>query len=348
MTKSSSKRITLGLFLLFSHMASAVDGVVEINHTCATQLGCFSGDTAGYPVQINGTAGNSYRLTSNLVIPNSSLGIHIITSHISIDLNGFSIIGEGCVGQQTNCTPTTGFSDGIYALSSNSIHIKNGSIIGMGGSGLVVDSGATIENINARWNKSTGIAASSNSIIKKCHTMENGRNGIHSLGSSIIKENISFNNTLVGIIGSDNSIISNNTVSGNNSHGIETNDGSIMKHNIIKGNAGFGIRSNDGANIHNNIITNNSAGGIDTHKGGRVKGNTVMNNTGIGISVNSSSLVVENSIRGNSGFGLSFFGTQSNYYGNLISVNTAGQINLEFANSSIDSGQNTCNLTSCP
>ncbi len=29
--------------------AYAVDGVLEINHACATAGGCFSGDTAGYP-----------------------------------------------------------------------------------------------------------------------------------------------------------------------------------------------------------------------------------------------------------------------------------------------------------
>ncbi len=45
------------LLLALAGPALAVDGVLEINHTCATQTGCFSGDTAGYPVTIDGTAG---------------------------------------------------------------------------------------------------------------------------------------------------------------------------------------------------------------------------------------------------------------------------------------------------
>ena len=37
--------------------------MVEINQACALSTGCFSGDTAGFPVTIDGTAGPSYRLT---------------------------------------------------------------------------------------------------------------------------------------------------------------------------------------------------------------------------------------------------------------------------------------------
>ena len=32
--------------------ASASDGVLEINQTCATQTGCFPGDSAGFPVTL--------------------------------------------------------------------------------------------------------------------------------------------------------------------------------------------------------------------------------------------------------------------------------------------------------
>ncbi len=56
------------LLLALAGPALAVDGVAEINQTCAVQTGCFSGDTAGYPVSIEGSAGRSYRLTSDLVI----------------------------------------------------------------------------------------------------------------------------------------------------------------------------------------------------------------------------------------------------------------------------------------
>ena len=41
--------------------AVADDGVAEINQTCATMTGCFSGDTPGWPVTIDGTAGAQLR-----------------------------------------------------------------------------------------------------------------------------------------------------------------------------------------------------------------------------------------------------------------------------------------------
>lgn len=44
---------TLGAAALSSIPASASDGVLEINQTCAIQTGCFAGDTAGLPVTIS-------------------------------------------------------------------------------------------------------------------------------------------------------------------------------------------------------------------------------------------------------------------------------------------------------
>src|SRR5262245_32414033 len=40
------------VFALLALVASASDGVLEINQTCAA-VGCFQGDSAGFPVTIN-------------------------------------------------------------------------------------------------------------------------------------------------------------------------------------------------------------------------------------------------------------------------------------------------------
>jgi len=42
---------------------------VDFNQMCALNGGCFSGGPAGFPVVIDGTAGRSYRLTSDPVVP---------------------------------------------------------------------------------------------------------------------------------------------------------------------------------------------------------------------------------------------------------------------------------------
>ncbi len=80
------------LLLAVAHPAFASDGVSEINQTGATQTGCFSGDTTGFPVTI--TTPGSYRLTSRIVLPNENTdGIVVSTSSVTLDLNGFEIGG---------------------------------------------------------------------------------------------------------------------------------------------------------------------------------------------------------------------------------------------------------------
>ena len=77
--------------------ALADAGRREINQTCAVQTGCFPGDAPGFPVTI--TDSGSYRLTSNLnQIPASQDGLFLANSRITIDLNGFAIVGPSLGG----------------------------------------------------------------------------------------------------------------------------------------------------------------------------------------------------------------------------------------------------------
>src|SRR5208283_2371136 len=75
----------------------AVDGVVLIDQNRALAGGITPGDTPGFPVTISQTG--SYRLTGNLTVPDVNTGGIVVTAdHVTIDLNGFSIIGPGGTG----------------------------------------------------------------------------------------------------------------------------------------------------------------------------------------------------------------------------------------------------------
>src|SRR2546421_12802591 len=91
----------------------ATDGVIEINQARALAGSVTPGDAAGFPVYIS--VSGSYRLTSNLTVPNENTdGIDIGASEVTIDLNGFSILGPTvCSGGPplTGCTPS-GFGYG--------------------------------------------------------------------------------------------------------------------------------------------------------------------------------------------------------------------------------------------
>ncbi len=62
----------------------AVDGVIEINQAAVNAAG-------GFPFVIN-TPG-SYRLTGNLTVPAETTAIQIAASQVTLDLNGFAILG---------------------------------------------------------------------------------------------------------------------------------------------------------------------------------------------------------------------------------------------------------------
>ncbi len=70
--------------------------MVEINQVCAVETGSFVGDRSGFPVVITGVAGNSYRLKSDLAVGVGNVdtdGLFINTSGVTIDCNGFTLVG---------------------------------------------------------------------------------------------------------------------------------------------------------------------------------------------------------------------------------------------------------------
>ena len=91
------------VLVLLAPFGLANDGVLEINQACAVNTGCFPGDTGGFPVTIDGSAGRSYRLTSDLTVPSADTsGIVVTISDVGIDLNNFAILGP-C--PKRACTP---------------------------------------------------------------------------------------------------------------------------------------------------------------------------------------------------------------------------------------------------
>src|SRR5947207_10653708 len=105
----------------------AVDGVVLINQSAALAGNVTPGDTPGFPVTIS--VSGSYRLSGNLTVPDANTtAIEIDADNVTIDLNGFSIIGPTvCSGVPvTSCSPT-GSGVGITSFQSM-ISVYNGVI----------------------------------------------------------------------------------------------------------------------------------------------------------------------------------------------------------------------------
>ena len=100
---------------------SAYAQVVLIDRAKAMAGGVTPGDEPGFPVSI--TRPGSYRLTSNLRSP-SAVAIEIAADNVSLNLNGFAVIG-----------PNTFFPflEGITGDGRKHVRIHNGSVVGFSG-----------------------------------------------------------------------------------------------------------------------------------------------------------------------------------------------------------------------
>jgi hypothetical protein len=195
--------------LALSQPAFAVDGVLEINQTCAVQTGCFAGDTTGFPVTIDGGVGKSYRLTSNLVVPNDdATGIEARATEVQIDLNGFAIVRSGCEIDSRICTATDGNGRGIRsrlgpAAQFSGLVVTNGSIVGMGAHGVEAASHAEIRGINSVANGADGIFVGSGSIVANNRVSSNVGAGISASNGGMISGNVMISNEVGLSIGPD-------------------------------------------------------------------------------------------------------------------------------------------------
>ena len=170
--------LTLLFLLALATPALAVDGVLEINQTCAVQTGCIDnsggiGDTPGFPVTIE--VPGSYVLTSNLIVsdPNKH-GISIATAPVTIDLNGFEIQGPvNCNGLGSTLTCDAGTGSGIRSSFVRS-SVMNGSVIKFGSDGIQLGGRYRIERVVVERNGGNGIDVSDDSVVIGCRAYRNG------------------------------------------------------------------------------------------------------------------------------------------------------------------------------
>ena len=231
--------------LAFTASAGAVDGTIEINDAKVKAAG-------GYPYKI--TTSGSYRLTSNLKPPASTDGIDVSASNVTIDLNGFGIIGPG----SSSITP-----NGIGGSGANEVTVENGTVTGFG-IGVDVGNFGIVRNVHADVN-GTGIQTGFDALVEGC-TANNC--------TLAIEPAINCNGA---------STISGNTANGNADMGIAcAANGCVISGNTANANGVAGIDcSGSGCLISGNVVFNNSTGieAVDISTG--IGGNVLKNTTNI-------------------------------------------------------------------
>jgi len=227
--------------LALATSATAVDGTIEINQAKVMAAG-------GFPYVIS-TASTSYRLTGSLTVPSGKDGIDVNAAHITIDLNGFSIVGPG----SSSATPI-----GVNATGQKGITVQNGTLTGFG-YGAAVGFFGIVKNVHADAN-ANGIQGGNNTVIEGC-TANNSTTssttgfGIYCAAACTITGNTTNGNPFAGIQCAGNGcVISGNTAIANDGFGIECL-GSVC---LISGNT----IANDGTGINAHDATTGYGGNV--------------------------------------------------------------------------------------
>jgi putative cofactor-binding repeat protein len=168
--------------------AQAVDGVLEINQTCAVNTGCFSGDTAGFPVDLS--ASGSYVLTGPLDSGGSN-AIRVQAPNVTLDLNGFAVTGSGPEGIDL----CGGGSPDRY-----NIVVRNGSVRGYTSYGVhchctdmknVVLESLQFEDISGVFTDTSAIlCGASPTVVRNCVVSGGSHQGIYVLDGAVVQGNV--------------------------------------------------------------------------------------------------------------------------------------------------------------
>jgi len=258
-----SRLSLLSLILALAGPANAVDGVLEINQTCAVQTGCFAGDAAGFPVTIG--TGGSYRLTSNLGMTNLDVtAILVSASNVTLDLGGFRVLCtiftppfDVAPCGSSEAGSGRGVDVVVFSPVLAGIEVRNGSIVGMRGDGVRLGDRSVVRDLRISQNGRNGVIVGIGSIVSRNTVSQNGNDGILAGAGSRISGNTITENGLHGIDIGDDCLVLQNTVRQNGERGLFVGTGTGYRENVINGNALSTVLGgiNMGANICNGLTT---------------------------------------------------------------------------------------------
>ncbi len=253
------------------------DGITIIDQSRAIAGSVTPGDAPGFPVTLSRPG--SYRLAGNLTVSDpDTTAIEITAESVTVDLNGFSIIGPvNCTSKPTKCPPS-GEGSGVrtagnHALSLRSIKVMNGSVHGMGLLGIVLaGEGNLVERVTAYSNPAGGMSVSGTvehsaaiqngsfgivaRTVRDSTSLENVGNGIIiDVGGGIASGNVSSFNGGVGIVALF-STATNNTTYLNNLFGISAScPSTIVGNTVISGATATIETRGTGCVLANNATT---------------------------------------------------------------------------------------------
>lgn len=132
------------------------------------------------------TAPGSYFLTGNVVAIGTKNAIGIYANNVTLDLNGFTV--EGLPGNSGAVILVVGDTTNPSTDPRGNVTIKNGTVRGGGGSGVLAQPGVAglrLAGITARNNGNVGISIDGRAELENCSAQDNGSHGFM-LGNDVV------------------------------------------------------------------------------------------------------------------------------------------------------------------
>lgn len=256
------------------------------------------------------TAPGSYYLTENLTARASRHGIEIASNAVTIDLNGFSLLGLVFPpGQSLNGITVDG--------TRTNITIRNGHVLAWGSNGIDLGdaSSVLIENVTAESNLGNGINAN-RAVVTQCVARANAASGFAGNGLAVdcvaVENGIrgfTWTGTISTCLAADNDgdgfsifgAIDRSTARTNSDDGFVVFGGSIESC-LAEFNSGDGVVVITDARVFGNTARQNTQNGfVISASNAFTAGNTSISNTGIGFLVLGSDTLTIRNVAGDNG-----------------------------------------------
>jgi len=223
------------------------------------------GDSPGFPATLYQSG--TYKLMSNLIVPSGKDGIHIANYNVTLDLNGFTIIGPvTCTGSGAARTcpgagPNAG--SGVQQQYNWFTKIRNGTVRGFAGYGIVgVAQGSTLEDMTVRDNGMVGVHVWEPDVrMLRSIVTGNGGDGLMFVQPPALLEDV---------------VVTNNAGVGVHVYSSEAADypamGGQLRRMLIARNGSYGLEVGIGTS-QTTVHSSNMLGPIPGYGGEHVRGN---------------------------------------------------------------------------
>ena len=262
------------------------------------------------------TQPGSYYLTGELQGTTGKLGIEIDASHVTVDLSGYRLIGNGgtrgirVLGDPDEHRHIVIRNGHLSGWSSTAVNVAQADFAFLeklhcdsNGNGVVAGDGSQIVDCVVTGNSGTGFFVQATSInavdrpaiIRSCVAHGNGSWGFRLGDGSVIENCIAQENGSAanhdGILVGDGSTVINCTAKGNNGSGIEVSNGCSVRGCSASENTGIGFLARSSANAQDCVAFDNGGSGFSFNSGSRAISCTAHANESFGFEANNHSTI---------------------------------------------------------